>query len=512
MKIYIYLALILILSFGCNENWDDVYTIQSETVNMNIWDVIKDEADYSEFITLASSFGYDSIFKNTSNTYTIFIPNNQAIETFRNLNQDITKDIFEYHLIRHFVNNQAINGERLLLTVVGKYVLYKSMNLSKLYGNFEIIKESPLYLNGKFYELLNVAFPTDNIFQVMAKHNSEFTKYITNFDSVLIDYENSAVIGINEFGDILYDTVFSVYNSFEEEFFPVRNEFRNRTATFALPGIQKYNDALNKMAQKLGGEFKNHNDIPEVWKTNVLIPYLFEHGAFDNKVEASEFAPTSKSPDHDHKLKNMLGDSVVIGYVPVNQQFCSNGYVFDYQEFSIPDSLFNKELVFEAEWLVDVVGFNKYAWNNLAKVSSGFTTTPMAEQAPSQSNDSILVMNFPINYTGNFSLEFKIEDVFPKKYLAVIGTKPIAGGIYNIYINEVLMRTFDYNEYAIWRQALPSKAGGRYVTDSKGFSKFDFWVENISQFGDVTVRFEYLGPGKSSDVRLMLDNIRLVPY
>jgi hypothetical protein len=45
----------------------------------------------------------------------------------------------------------------------------------------------------------------------------------------------------------------------------------------------------------------------------------------------------------------------------------------------------------------------------------------------------------------------------------------------------------------------------------EGFNRKDFWVENLTEFGDVTIRFEYLGPGSQENNGLNIDYVKLIP-
>jgi len=46
---------------------------------------------------------------------------------------------------------------------------------------------------------------------------------------------------------------------------------------------------------------------------------------------------------------------------------------------------------------------------------------------------------------------------------------------------------------------------------SGGFNSVDFWVENIQDYGDVSVRFEYMGSGAYQVDGLSIDYVSLIP-
>jgi hypothetical protein len=513
--IIFYTFLLLLLTWGCNDKWDERYSDELETVSENMWDFIQKSPNLSNYVEIVKELDYDTLFAN-KNIYTLFIPTNDAINSYESQYGDFSLDILKYHITNQFIQSRSIKGKKPILTLLEKFSLFENFSQNLSYDQIEIIEESPLFLNGKFFITNSVALPRPNIFQYLQDYNPSFSNYISELDSSIMDFASSKPLYINDDGDVVYDSVVYVYNEFEELYFPVRKDFRELGATFVLPRNENYSNALNNMAQKLGGAFTNGNDIPLAWQNEVLIPYLFEQGSFNNRLEIHDFfnRPVPEISENAYKVKNILGDSVIITYIPTNQYLCSNGYVYDYENFSVPDSLYLYGAKFEGEWLLDQVGFNKFAWNEKAKVNSSISLSPLKQYITNLSNDSVAVVQLPLKFTGTFSLEFKIKNVFPRKYAAVVSTHMDIGGIYNIYINNQLVKTFDYYDFTTWRGFLPSILGGRnapFPSQSR-FNRFDFWVDNIlTDFGDVIVKFEYTGPGRVSSNGFFLDHFQLIP-
>jgi hypothetical protein len=508
--------LILFLSFGCEDQWDKRYSDQLETVNENMWDNVQNASHISRYAEIAEELGFDSLFS-SAKIYTLFIPDNDAINTYENQYGAISIDILEYHISNQFIQSRSVKGKKPILTLLEKFALFENNEQIITYDQIEIVEESPLFLNGKYFVISSVAVPGKSIFNYLLEFNTILANYISSQDSSIMDYENSKPLLINDEGEVVYDSVIYIYNEFEELFFPVRRDFRARAATFVLPGNDNYHAALDQMAQKIGGNIIDHQDIPLIWQNEVLIPYLFKQGSFNNRLEVEEFFIRSvpEISENTYKIRNILGDSILIGYVPTNQYLCSNGYVYDYAEFTIPDSLYLFGSRYEGEWLLDNVGFNKFAWNDRANVSSSISLIPLKEYIANLSNDSVAVVEFPSKFNGSFSIEFTVKNVFPGKYAAIVSTHMDIGGIYDIYINDQLVKTFDYYEFALWRGFLPSILGGRnapFPSNSR-FNRFDFWVEDIlTEFGDVKVKFVYTGPGDVAGNGFFLDYFRLMPF
>jgi hypothetical protein len=355
----------------------------------------------------------------------------------------------------------------------------------------------------------SVAQPRPNIYEYIAITNPILKDYIDSQDSVILDRELSKPIGFDDEGNTIYDTVSEIVNMFEEEFFPVKHEFRFKTATIVFPTEGKYNDALTAMAQSMNSVYQDYKDIPLDWQYDILIPYLLEHGVFENMLERHEFI--KQSVWDTVKLKNILGDSVVIDYQPSEKTICSNGYAYDYLSFQIPDTLYAAPLRMEGELLLDDIGINRYAWNEEVKVTSTTAFQPIQELVPTASNDSILKVNFNKGYSGRFEVEFNVDHLFPRKYLMVFRTHMYVGGIYDIYVNDKLVKTIDYYTYVLNREIYYSVTGKRYLPQG-AYNKFDCWVDNLTEYGKAKIRIVYKGPGTVLYNGLVIDYIDFIPY
>lgn len=503
----------LFLLIRCEYRWDEYYNTKPETIDRNVWEVIRENPGLSSFVGLMEETGLDSLFR-TYDTYTLFVPDNAAMDNYQVIDSVVSReDMLKYHISRHYIQTNYIQGTKKLQTMLKKYALYQREGSTTLYDGIEVTFESPLYENGKYYILNQVAEPKDNLFQYISRINPLLRDYILSYDSIIIDKELSKPIGFDEFGNTIYDTVANIYNEFEETYFPVREEFRSSTATLVYPATDQYRDGLTEMAGKLGGSFVDYRDIPAQWQEEVLIPFLLHKGFFMNMLEEEDFMDPFPLDKYHHKLMNILGDSAIIDYVPTGKTICSNGYAYDYTDFTIPDSLFMGTYTFEAEWLLEETGINKFDWIPGVTVTSTRSFAPLQEYYGNASNDTIITVRFPNDYNGTFDLTFHTDAIFPAdKFLVIVGTHMDIGGIYNVYVNDELIREeFDYYEYVVRRGMLPSVAGGFYKPDGR-FNKFDFWIENHLEYGRVKVRFEYVGPGDTQKQGLVIDHIDFVPY
>ena len=123
-------------------------------------------------------------------------------------------------------------------------------------------------------------------------------------------------------------------------------------------------------------------------------------------------------------------------------------------------------------------------------------------------------VNFEPGYSGQYSLEIKIDNLFPRKYLMVVRTNQNFGGIYDVYMNDQLIRTMDYGDYykSDYRWYYYSVAGRRYFPQSQGYHHWDAWAENTKPYGEATLRFEYRGPANLVNPALLIDFIDFIPW
>ena len=380
----ILLATLLVFGSGCNKQWDEYYNNYEETVNKNVWDVLQGDPQFSDFVSVIKLYKLDTLFLSDI-PYTIFAPTNDAIRRFKTPNKDFNNVILGYHICQHLVNSSSIDGQRQVQTLTEKFALFEKSGSAVKIDKIKADAESPLYINGRIYTMGQVIEPKPNLYEYFGFTNPVLSNYIDTQDTLILDKEKSKPIGFDEKGNTIYDTVATVENKFEMKYFPVKHEFRTLASTIVFPKEEDYREALNIMAHDLGGMYHDYKDIPLEWQENILIPHLLYQGVFLNKLEPEEFI--WESPKDTLKLLNVLGDSVVINYVPTDKYDCSNGYAYNYLNFVIPDSLYNGATRLEGEILLKSTGYNKYSWADSVIAKSDISLSPLKELVPGASND-----------------------------------------------------------------------------------------------------------------------------
>lgn len=531
MKLIFNILIIVLLVglLGCSQkNWDEYYNTPPETVNSSVWDAIKGKSEFSKFVAYVEKYKLDTLFSR-NDVYTLFIPDNTAIDQALIIDTIGLRDI-SYLISKHFIQSVDIQGKQKIQTLQFKYATIENISGKSTLDGVPFKFESPLYINGKYFVLNKMAFPRPNFYEYFETNVPALKTYIDSKDSIIID-PRSIAKGFDKDGKTIYDTIAIKYNTFElgatnaagyiikKGWFEVSKEFRAKTATFVYPKLPKYQSALTEMAQKLGGDYHDFNDIPMAWQNDVLIPFLLKHGTFTNMLEASEIQDTNfvaySKNRQKYTMKNIQNDSIIVSYKAVDPYLCSNGIAYDYEKFSVPDTLYSGTTKFEGEWLAVRSGAGTFKWREGVSINPT-SFVPLVNLYKGGSNDSILSVTFTKGYTGEYNLQFMTRNLFPRKYRLVIATNMDIGGKYDIVVNGVVVRTFDYFDYVKARGIINSVETGKRFSPTGRYNRFDCWVNNITEYGKAKINIVYKGPASgplagANVPGLSIDYIEFVP-
>lgn len=498
-------AIAIVLSSCKNENWEQHYYQKPITIDKDLWQAVQENSSLSSFVSAIKDYKLDTLFSNNS-IYTLFIPDNEAFYQYQN---EVNPRVLKYLISKFLINSRSINEKKQIQTIGEKYLFLEWIDNKLYFDGIEVKYESPIYKNGKYFIISKVPEVLYNLYEYISDYIYVLKEYIDSQDSIVIDKDRSKPIGFDENGNTIYDTVATIVNKFELKYFPVSKEFRNRKATLVFPIQQQYEEALTEMAQYIGGVYKDYNDIPKEWQHKYLIPYLLNVGIFENLLDEEKFLlPPNKDT---LKLKNILGDSVIIDYQVAEKTLCSNGYAYRYLTFKVPDTLYKSPIRFEGERLVKDLGGNNFQWQKNVTVVSDKSFAVKKIKMPYASNDSVIYVSFGSNYTGKFYLEFNIDNLFARTYRMVIKTHVNVGGKYKIYVNDDLVRTFDYYYYVQNSYYYRSIVDNKIYKPTGNLNIFDCLVNNITEYGKTKIKIEYTGPSSIYELGLVIDYIEFIP-
>ena len=109
-KVYILTGALIFTLVSCEQKWEEHYGNEPETVNMNLWDAVKQNPDLSAFVGFMEEFRYDTLFL-TDNGYTLFIPDNDAFAFYLDTGV-VSTQMLDYHISLHYIQSRNISGRK----------------------------------------------------------------------------------------------------------------------------------------------------------------------------------------------------------------------------------------------------------------------------------------------------------------------------------------------------------------------------------------------------------------
>lgn len=486
--------LLSILFLGCQKDIDDYFYKDTEaSVDTDILSLLKENSDYSQFVALLEEYQVDTIL-GQGKVYTFFVPNNSAMN---NMEQGTLgdKDLIEYLMTESFVNLKQIVRQSRIQTQGEKFALIEAVgNSGYTFDGINIVKGSPLANNGRYYEIAEVAEPKPSLYQYIAATNEFYRTYLDSQDSIYLDKELSKPVGYTNDGLTIYDTVLSTVNLFEEDYFPVSEEFRDYKATMLLFSQEQYDNALGIISDELSIPVEN---IPSIWQNEVLMPYLIEQSVFRNALSYLAFV--------NGRAKNILGDSVDVVPNNIVADFfeCSNGRAYNFIDFQVPEFLYKVMDTIPTASLLFNKGSGLWGWNDDVVVT-GQAFNPLRATNANSTFGTTLLIDMGKDFNGDFSFSYKHENIFPAKYKLTVRANVSKTGVFNIYvngkqypvdINDGSGPQFDFDFFNL-REGVISSVTNEFYPFKDNFCSFDVLVDNITEFGDIEVKLDYVEPSR----------------
>jgi uncharacterized surface protein with fasciclin (FAS1) repeats len=509
------LSVTILIGFSsCQDNWDEHYNDYTEEVNKNMVEHLKEIPEYSDFLNFLEEYNFDTLLYNEK-AKTFFIPTNEA---FASLTSEDTTGFMDQILAYHvspavFLSNNVQNKEsKKLLTSLGKFLQIEKANNELDVDGVPLNYSSPLFKDGKYYEIAEILMPKPSIYGYLQLYNPFLQRYIDSFDTLDLDLSLSIPIGYNEEGQTVYDSVYNEYNLFEEEYFPITEEFRERTATLILYTQEQYNEAIDVMAANMGIQ---PDDIPEQWVNEVFLSQIFDKSVFEGSLDYEEFRP---------ELLNINRDTSFVDPASIDPDSrfeCSNGIVYNYLNFRVPEELYLAQRKYEIENYIYSLGLGRYVWDSeKVTVESDISTEPTATETSLASNDTIVSVPFKFNYTGMYSIEFTLDNVFPGDYILEWRGNYRPSGNFKVYVNSVdvtdtspMVFTGEFDLFLFRELVLSVESGKFFIPDADRNNSIDFLVQDIiNEYGNVKVKIEYQNSGSQSNNGFSIDYLSLTPY
>lgn len=425
------LVLIVFSSCDINSEWDDHYTTEAGDLNKaRIVEELGKIQTVSQFTNaVKNSTVLDSILE-YNQLFTIFAPTNDAFDA---IDPTISSDkyflerLLEYHVMPRKLISNDIESQS-YKTITGKYLsITQNGKDIKIDGKANLIESDYISQNGVIHVVDKALNPTDNLFEYITMRNpmAGLQQY---FDDFIIDYydeENSPILGVDEQGDPIIDSVFISFNPLLTDtsnniggYFDIRNEDKYYSCLLPLnmaAAIQQMNKS----------SFLNNEISPGIWARplfeETVIPENLSEEAYVEEIN------TRSNAGLVFDLANSLES------LSVNEVELSNARVFTIDEIN-----------YKPEWLIDSMTTD-YIYI-LGTIKQSDSTLKVEE------NQNSIIISFTDTtqeeyYTEQYGkwIEFTIEDKFyPVDYEIHVNGRKANSGTFTIDVNGQSIGSYNF--------------------------------------------------------------------
>ena len=462
-RILLYTALLITALFtSCQKNsmWDDFYYKGTDKVNSGtIMDVLEKTNGVAKFTNALKETGVDSILVKDQ-LYTVFAFND---EQFDLLPDNIKNNpvLLKMTMLFHVYYNKMVSNEiseGLYKTLAGKYSLLEKVNDSLVINETShVIDGDLLALNGVIHIIDKPTVPNPNLYQFlqMDPEFELFINYIADQKIVTFDRDNSEIIGFNEYGNPIYDSVWVSHNTFLDKY-PIDSE--DDQFTMLIPtGIKK---AIEEVKQ--GVPF--NGDVPDDFFVEPVMETSLLSGVY-RKEELNSGLLTVSGKNLSQTLLDLIAEDDEGTPLSNGRAFVVDGYVIPRDVVYAPVVLNKKQMYGSAHKSSGVykIGNDRIFW-----IPTNWRVKP--EQVYGEYVDFIIKRNF-----------------LPLNYKFFIDLRPYGGGKIKIEVNGV-----EVPNSPLWVEE---------VGDDPGHYDVDLGVVSFNQvYKEIVVRITFLEQHKKEGV------------
>ena len=375
------LLLLLVVSAGCKDHWDDFYGEEEDERNagakITIFEALQEEPErYSKFIKLLEDTGLTREV-NSERVVTVWVPSNNYIT------EDIMSldSIDKRRFVLNHINQLALYKTKLATkseveTLAGKYINIQGYGNNFTVEKVKVAKLDKACINGVFHEISGVLKPLKNIMEYLLEAGPEYSIYrdsLLAYNDTTFRPDLSFALGVDEVGQTIYDSVFDITNKLLKS---IDFADERESATLLLASNTVIDDMLKDMEVYLSDLGK------EMTYADTLTCFNFLMGASFVGYEIQNFYGIKKL--YTGGGKEIRPEKQLISS---NYEQCSNGLVYKFEKMYIPRGPFMKKVDYT---MVDLFLLPEDEWSNYYQLSNGGT---LNNQESNAGDDSEMTKN-----------------------------------------------------------------------------------------------------------------------
>lgn len=412
--------------WACQDNaWDDHYTAGAQG-SKSLMQLIDERPDLSRFAQVVRDNKMDEVLS-SSQTFTVFAPDNKAMEGFA-LQENALEQFLYNHICRYTYTLgdvlDAEDGAMRVMMLNGKYQDLECADGGLMFGRDMNVVSVEGGANGVLNTIDGVSPFYRNLYEEINAENrtASISEYLRSMDQYTFLPEKSTVIGVNDKGETLYDSVFNYRNDWMTRYGDIYKE--DSVYTMLVPS----DEAWEKQYKKIEPYFRTVGEgSADVSKIKVTGTFSVSDYMSDSLAEAHTKQAMLQDLVYRKKIdvEHPDGDSIV----------STTGHVFH-----APQYLFAEAEVRDVSngqmYVTDDLKFlPTESWHEEIRVEAENSSNYMTQYCGSTSSRS--VENFP-QFARQVS-ENKFLYVTPpslsfQKNTVRFGLPNTLAGTYNIYI------------------------------------------------------------------------------
>ncbi len=344
MKTIKYILSILLITgtfVACDNNWDSHYSNQEQLidnlnvvqVDMSTLDYLKSQSDYTTMYQFFDKTGVLTKMAEKNLLSTVFVLDNEDASSNK-LPTDDEKFLAKAHISDISISPSNLTDGQRLLVWNGKYVNVSKdtadNNLSEIEFNNTRVKKVIKTTDGYIYQLSNYLNTPKSLYEMISSLSDQYSMFR---DSVMVhneltfDKKASKIIGVNETGSSVYDSVFVVTNPyFAERGFDIMSESQN--STLLIPSNDVINKALENAHSTLSRcGLQRDEKILKEWTMQAMF--------FNNKLSKTDFDETEDINSIFGKQWRTTAQKIDLD----NPVILSNGIAYYVTDLKIPNNV-----------------------------------------------------------------------------------------------------------------------------------------------------------------------------
>ncbi|HEY4784853.1 MAG TPA: fasciclin domain-containing protein, partial [Bacteroidales bacterium] len=235
MKNIFIIGLLVLLFASCKDKWDDHYSLNSMgndsiVSNLNLLDYLRTQPQYSKFVDALEKTGVAQELSRDQ-YLTVWAVDNDAMSQLESIGM-VDTFVMQYHVnYLKFTYDKLKDGMR-LKALNNKYIPVKLDNSGIItMANVEIKKPNQICKNGVVNELSQLMVPLISIYDYVRSLGGDYSMIrdsILSLNDTLFDKANSVPVGVDKYGNTVYDSAFYIKNPIMDTV-DIRSEFIQST-------------------------------------------------------------------------------------------------------------------------------------------------------------------------------------------------------------------------------------------------------------------------------------------